>query len=91
MREVLEAGVIHRNTNPYLFMVVMILNKNGEWCMCPNFRALNNLIIKDKFPIPVVDDLLDILHGSIFFTNLDIRLGYHQIQMKENDIPKTTF
>jgi hypothetical protein len=75
----LEADIIRPRKFSYSAPVVMVLKKYGSWCMCP------------EFPIPFIDELLDELHEEIYFTKLDLRSGYHQIRMKEEDIPKTTF
>jgi hypothetical protein len=70
VQELLNAGVIFPSTSPYSSTIVMVLKKEGSWRMCPDFRALNKLTIKDKIPILVIDDLLDELSGTQFFTNL---------------------
>eukprot|EP00983_Pelagomonas_calceolata_P016879 531349-Pelagomonas_calceolata.AAC.1 len=85
----LKKGLIEPSSSPYGAPVLFVQKKDGSLRMCIDYRALNNITVRERYPLPRIDDLLDKLQGCTIFSSLDLQSGCHQIRINEEDKPKT--
>ncbi|GJV06574.1 putative reverse transcriptase domain-containing protein [Tanacetum coccineum] len=91
LQELLEKGFIRPSSSPWGAPVLFVKKKDGSFRMCIDYRELNKLTIKNRYPLPRIDDLFDQLQGSRVYSKIDLRSGYHQLRIREEDIPITAF
>nr|GFA90848.1 putative reverse transcriptase domain-containing protein [Tanacetum cinerariifolium] len=91
LQELSEKGFIHPSSLPWGAPVLFVKKKDRSFPMCIDYRELNKLTVKNRYPLPRIDDLFDQLQGSSVYSKIDLRTGYHQLRIKEEDIPITAF
>ncbi|GKC85735.1 putative reverse transcriptase domain-containing protein, partial [Tanacetum coccineum] len=91
LQEFSDKGFIRPSSSPWGAPVLFVKKKDGSFWMCIDYRELNKLTVKNRYPLPRIDDLFDQLQGSRVYSKIDLRSGYHQLRVREEDIPKTAF
>ncbi|GJV81783.1 putative reverse transcriptase domain-containing protein [Tanacetum coccineum] len=91
LKELLEKGFIHPSSSPWGAPVLFVKKKDGSFRMCIDYHELNKLTVKNRYPLPRIDDLFDQLQGSSVYSKIDLCSGYHQLRVREEDIPITAF
>nr|GFC01627.1 retrovirus-related Pol polyprotein from transposon 17.6 [Tanacetum cinerariifolium] len=91
LKELSDKGFISPSSSPWGAPVLFVKKKDGSFRMCIDYRELNKLTVKNRYPLPRIDDLFDQLQGSSVYSKIDLRSGYHQLRVQEEDIPKTAF
>ncbi|WMV55219.1 hypothetical protein MTR67_048604 [Solanum verrucosum] len=91
LKDLLDKGFIRPSISTWGALVLFVKNKDGSFRMCNDYRQFNKVTIKNKYPLPMIDDLSDQLEGASHFLKIDLRSAYHQLRVRDSDIPKTTF
>ena len=91
LADLVEKGFVQPSHSAWGAPVIFVAKKSGDLRMCVDYRALNQVTVKDKYPLPRIDDLLDRLQGARVFSSLDLQSGYHQVRIADEDVPKTAF
>ncbi|KAJ0802805.1 putative nucleotidyltransferase, Ribonuclease H [Helianthus annuus] len=91
LQELLDLGFIRPSVSPWGAPVLFVKKKDGSMRLCIDYRELNKITIRNQYPLPRIDDLFDQLQGAQFFSKIDLRSGYHQLKVKNEDVPKTAF
>ena len=91
LQELLEKGLIRPSVSLWGAPVLFVKKKDGTLRLCVDYRQLNKMTVKNKYPLPRIDDLFDQLKGAIVFSKIDLRSGYHQLKIKDVDVQKTVF
>ncbi|GJX47062.1 hypothetical protein Tco_0272252, partial [Tanacetum coccineum] len=91
LQELADRGFIRPSTSPWEALVLFVKKKDKSFRMCIDYRELNKLTIKNRYPLPMIDDLFDQLQGLSVYSKIYFRSGYHQLRARDEDIPKTAF
>nr|GFD05262.1 putative reverse transcriptase domain-containing protein [Tanacetum cinerariifolium] len=91
LQELLERGFIRPSVSPWGAPVLFVKKKDGSMGLCIDYRELNKITIRNRYPLPRINDLFDQLQGAMHFSKIDLRSGYHQLRVKEQDVSKTAF
>ena len=91
MKELIDKKYIRPSVSPWGAPVIFVKKKDGTMRLCIDYRQLNKMTIKNRYPLPRIDDLFDQLSGNMVFSKIDLRSGYHQVKIKDEDIFKTAF
>ena len=91
LEDYVQRGFIRPSSSPWASPILLVKKKDGSMRMCVDYRGVNAITIKNKYPLPRVDELFDQLNGARYFSKIDLRSGYHPVRIQPQDVPKTAF